>query len=308
MVISTILEDDHNVIGKTIKHRRKKHTILGTLDPKFSERVYLAGATPNTVRSAIKVERIHDHGNNVPEEHSLYKYLQSVGFINIPKVLCMKSDGKFTYLVLECLNKNLHRRLMDKSAPLSLETVLYLSVKAFKMVEELHSVGVLHGLISPRKIMTGSSPSKEEELYIVGFRYSVNLVTHPIPSKTLPIMETMFASLTLHEVGHATMTGDLESLFFSMVFLYKGTLPWSSYCDGIGKFCVHGTMHPLYKAKKAMSSKELLEGLPDCFVDAFRQIRCTPHFELPSYQRIYQPLEDYLTSKFPQKKSRIEWL
>ncbi|CAN8072183.1 unnamed protein product [Agarophyton chilense] len=283
---------ENNIEGTIVKRGRKKYIIQGCIDSYFSDSVY-CGLSIGGQNVVFNIERAHDYGNRLNDKYKLYSYLERSGFLHVPRALFICSDQKYNYLVLEKVGQSLHRFFLLKKRSFSPTTILLITWKLISILEYLHSTGVVHGLLSPSKILTALTSEQKDKLYLVGFRYAVNFVETPKPTKFIPITDPIFASPTLYEVGHGTRKGDLESLFYSMIFLINGDLPWLEYASG-KRFAAPNTDDPVYLRKKNISSKDLCFGIPEFMLKVYDYITSLSHLEKPSYKWIRDQFEEHL--------------
>ena len=77
-----------------------------------------------------------------------------------------------------------------------------------------------------------------------------------------------YASVSAHEGKELGRKDDLESLFFVLIFLFKGNLPWQSL-----QAEDHERILKIGEKKKNICSKELTKGLPLEFKMQFDYIK-----------------------------------
>lgn len=88
---------------------------------------------------------------------------------------------------------------------------------------------------------------------------------------------------------------DLESLAYTLLFLYYGNLPWIPLAHAWMSRSAQGRI--IATTKREMSVEELCEGLPDEFARFLREVRATPRGTKPRYsafrnmfRKLYQRL------------------
>lgn len=288
-----------------VRNKRERYFIHGLIDSQISDRVYDVTDRKGGL-VAIKAERRHDHGNTLLHEYQIYKYLEKRNFQHIPRPISNFTYKENNYLVMEELSGNVSTRLSQNGGPFDMETVLTVAISGVKMLKSLHQLGVAHGMISPKCLLTGQR-EKREKFFLVGFRNAININIDPIPDRMPPITNPMFAPTATYEAGYATLKGDVEALMYSMVYMAKYNLPWEDYVDLHRCYSVPTTSDPLYKIKKKTTPAQLCSGLPDCIQSAYDYVRWLAPFDTPDYEKIYQPFEDLLDSVYPDEDFRLDW-
>ena len=111
----------------------------------------------------------------------------------------------------------------------NLKNLLELSLQCVNILERIHEKGVVHRDIKPENIMLGNG-DKNNLVYIVDFGISKfflkkNKHIHFKKNKSF-VGTTRYASIAAHNGYELGRKDDLESLFYVILFLYKGALPW----------------------------------------------------------------------------------
>lgn len=134
-------------------------------------------------------------------------------------------------MIIELLGPSLQSLLQDQPDLLDLETVVDIFKRSLTCLEKLHKTGMTHRDIKPDNICVGRGMNMEDiRLIDLGFctAYIDEETGMHKPLKygsgvtgTLP-----YCSLNQQIGGTATRSDDLEALCFSMMCIYRGTLPW----------------------------------------------------------------------------------
>ena len=88
---------------------------------------------------------------------------------------------------------------------------------------------------------------------------------------------------------------DLESLLYTMIFLYKGNLPWSYFSD-YGTYL--GCIKQVHKQKKRYNGQQLTSEVP-LLVMLFDYARSLPKKVIPDYAAWRSQLERYVWREVP---------
>lgn len=171
--------------------------------------------------------------------------------------------------------------------------VLMIGIQLLKRIEALHGLGYVHGDIKPANIMFGRDKNKNI-LYLIDYgltRHQSKMLSSTIdyPSyiyqkENMKLMGTpLYASLNLH-LGWSKVfkKDDIESIFYLLVYLAKGSLPW------IHIPIVEGDNYfGIYESKANTDIKDLCKGLPMAFRDMYEYILGLDNLESIKYDYLY---------------------
>lgn len=161
-----------------------------------------------------------------------------------------------------------------------------------KCLEVLHNAGVVHGDVTPKNICLGVG-NNIDEVRLIDLGMSKTYLdpvngNHIAQATSLSFTGTVrFASLNTHKMGTLNRTDDLESLCYTMMGLYKGSLPWVTEAK-------NGFARPYLVAKKWKSKPvaELCAGYPKFFADFLGHLRNTPFGHHPGYSSLQVLLDE----------------
>ncbi|CDW57398.1 Pkinase domain containing protein [Trichuris trichiura] len=139
------------------------------------------------------------------------------------------------YLVMQHLGENLSKQLL--SQPMrrySQMKTTEIAIDLVSAVRELHEIGYVHNNIKPSNFAFGQFPDGHGKLYL--FDYSLcrrRFGYHPPPSQWSPRNNKMRSSLQYSSIAaqmrkNCTVWDDLESVLYTLVELFSGSLPWSN--------------------------------------------------------------------------------
>lgn len=116
----------------------------------------------------------------------------------------------------------------------SLKTIMQLALQLLTCLQRLHEIGVVHRDIKPGNIVMGTGESCWRA-YLIDFGTSRKFIntdgTH-IPLESGKRSGTVkYASLHTHKLLASSRRDDLESLSYTLIYLYQGTLPWDTEKD-----------------------------------------------------------------------------
>lgn len=103
---------------------------------------------------------------------------------------------------------------------LSIDTVRSLAQQIVSRLQALHERGYIHGSIKPQNMCMGASPPHKDTLYLIDYGCSA-----PINSSS-PTTRATFFSIERHNGHPHDVCDDLESMFYTVLYLAGAKLPW----------------------------------------------------------------------------------
>ncbi|OHT16373.1 Casein kinase I hhp1 [Tritrichomonas foetus] len=283
--------------------------------------IYLAENTlKRNKKMAVKYEDITSINEHLKNEYEMYGKL--CGISGIPKVEYFGHTALHNVLVMELLGKSLNDLLLEvPNKKFSLKTGLMIFDQMLSLVQICHENGIIHRDIKPSNFLIGREENKSQ-LFIIDF----GLAKSYVDKKTkihIPYVEgkiltgaAKYVSINTHMGIEPSRRDDLESLGYVIVYLLKGSLPWShlngsnnsesiSFRDEEND-CIHNdddnnTYHIIQNntnSRSAIINEKILElklstsydclcdGLPVEFADYFRMIRNLGFSDEPPYAQI----------------------
>ncbi|KAG8708124.1 hypothetical protein FRC08_000097, partial [Ceratobasidium sp. 394] len=196
----------------------------------------------------------------------------------IPQVYAYGRIEHFELLSMELLHRSL-REVVEQVGPLSIVNVLDVTDQMLAALEHVHSHGLVHRDIKPDNIMLQRPESWQICLIDFSFTYRLPSLPHlKVPAapteRPVGVFGTLpYASLNAHEnQAKLAYRDDLESLAYTLLWLLRGSLPWSYYTRHGTTF---GRIRQTYEQKKRHNGSTLATGLPDDFgalVDCARSL------------------------------------
>lgn len=218
----------------------------------------------------------------------------------VPQILDQIAIEDKEYLVIERLGKSLETLLND-FFNFSLKTVIMIGLQLLTILEKIHEKGVIHRDIKPGNILI----SETEQLYLIDYGMAKKFTEKEIH---LPMNQTkksfkgtlMFASRNAHFGHSCSRRDDLESLGYTLVFLYRGGLPW------ILKKKADLDVKTIGNKKRICFENGVYPDLPLEFKLFFQYIGKLKYEEAPDYQFLRNLLEN-MAKRYDLDLNKRKW-
>ncbi|KAG2392846.1 hypothetical protein C9374_009423 [Naegleria lovaniensis] len=313
-----------NLSGLLLKNRWKIQGLLG--QGSFGS-IYSAHDLVTSDEVAVKVEKVQLTKNSlspstsnangvppsppIPQTSSLkvevcaLKNLQSCRYV----VTYIHSGRQYVnygtetialnFLVMERLGENLAElRRKTSSGVFSIATTMRCGVQMIECVEEVHKVGFLHRDIKPANFVTGKSKNAQGRIYLIDFglarAYKHEDGNLKPPRKDVGFRGTpRYASVNAHNGIELSRRDDLWSVFYVMVEMVGGNLPWRRIRD-------KPTIGKLKETHTFQNTEELLRGLPPQFTTMLNYLKKLSFESEPDYDYLKNICKSYFA---PHKDS-----
>lgn len=246
--------------------------------------IYYAQVVETGACVALKVESEDQKKKALDKEYAI---LDKIGRYSYgPELIKFSVTKNFKFLAIECLGPSL-ADIKSKLAggKISMSTTLRIGIECVRALKELHEMGFLHRDIKPGNILVRPRLSKPVALIDFGLsRHFVDDMGAPLPPREqLGFVGTAsFASINAHNGAELSQRDDLMSLFYTMIDIKEGTLPWSALKDKA----------LILEAKMTTPVDKLAKHIPRQFVSIYKIINRLEAFETPKYDLIIAFLVD----------------
>lgn len=281
------------------------YTVLDKLGKGGFGKVYRVGEADHVY--AAKVERRDAKHASLFREALVMKDLakrgKEVKHMRVPRLERYFAEGDSKVLVMELLGKSLANRFVELANPgLSLKTVFMVAIQGLRRVEALHECGYVHDDIKPSNMLFGND-AEERTLYLVDFglsrRFRDGLGRHKPRKEGSVFMGTVYFSSWRQHFGMATSRrDDLEALFYTLVFLATGKLPWSQKMD----------MKSVGKRKRDVGARHLCVGLPMQLRAMYVMISKLQYKQQPDYKGMRTLCREWLRNQGLKDDGKFDWI
>uniref|UniRef100_A0A7S1N1X0 non-specific serine/threonine protein kinase n=1 Tax=Eutreptiella gymnastica TaxID=73025 RepID=A0A7S1N1X0_9EUGL len=223
-----------------------------------------------------------------------------------PKFLSYGSCADVTYMVMERLGPNLDTLLKYNKQALSLKTVLLLASQMLTRIERFHNKGFLHRDIKPHNFTMGWGTSGFR-LYLIDFGLTARFITPKSEHISFGVGKGLigtpwFCSINAHDGCELSRRDDLESLFYVLVYLLRGSLPWQH---------VQNREIKLWSAnirQLKVSTTQILRELPEEFTTFYLHVRSLDFEEKPQYKVLRRLLWQVFVRHGFVEDNRFDWV
>ncbi|CCD68100.2 Protein kinase domain-containing protein [Caenorhabditis elegans] len=151
---------------------------------------------------------------------------------------CGTKGKDFDYMMITLLGKDLHKlRCELPGRKFSINTALRIGIQTLKACEELHRIGFVSRDVKPGNFAPGVKSNRQSRTI---FMYDFGLARKYIDknNQVIPTRKevgwrgtTRYGSLNAHKRLDLGRRDDLESWFYGLVEMTRGTLPWRNVVD-----------------------------------------------------------------------------
>ena len=179
---------------------------------------------------AIKVEPLKHETNLLKNEARIYQYLK--GGIGIPQVKWFGVDDANNYMVINLLGESLQHNI-NTYGTFSLLNAISIGIQMIERIQYVHECGLIHRDVKPDNFLFGLNEQRER-LYIIDFGFCKKCNNHETPTPTPPKRMTSilgtpnYISISVHDYIEPNKHDDLESILYTIMYLFYGKLPWDT--------------------------------------------------------------------------------
>ena len=215
---------------------------------------------------------------------------------------CGRTD-KINYMVMTLLGPNLSElRKQQPKQKFSISTTLRVGVQVIAAVRAMHNCGFLHRDIKPSNFAIGGSSVAKQTCYVLDFGLARQFMSSSgevrPPRPVAGFRGTVrYASINAHQSKDLGRHDDLWSVFYLLVELASGELPWKKIRDKdkAGKF------------KQSYNHKKLLRHLPTEFCDFLDHLKSLDYYQEPNYVVLSTLLQNAIRYLGIKRSDPLDW-
>jgi serine/threonine protein kinase len=265
--------------------------------------VFNAIDTTTSKQVAAKLEPVKEKAPQLSNEAGALRVL--LGCRGVPEIIWYGTEGGYNILVTELLGSSLEA-LLKQYNRFSLQTVVACGLQMLERLQAIHSRDYLHRDIKPDNILVGNS--NPEVFYAVDFGIAKRF-RDPVAKQHIPYKESKaltgtarYASVNSHIGIEQSRRDDLESLIYTLVYFFKGTLPW----QGIREANRLVRCLMIGEAKRKETPKTICSMMPDEFSEMLEYTKGLRFDEGPNYQMLTAKLTG-LASRLSLDILHFDW-
>jgi serine/threonine protein kinase len=238
---------------------------------------------------AIKFESKDNSKNRLEKEYKIYTFLNENNTnINIPKIYWYGEYKDCNILIMDKLGESLENIIKKLKYCFDLRSILLLTIKTINLLKDIHSFHIIHQDIKPDNIAFGRNKFKNE-VFLFDFGLSRLKEDDEIEkvNKNTGLVGTLrYASINSHLGNNLSYRDDLESLLYSIIYLYNRKLPWQSIkCEDKKQ-----KNELVLEMKKNIELSQLCYKLPFEYQQLFKYCKNLKFNEIPKYNNIIKIL------------------
>uniref|UniRef100_A0A6C0J4Z8 non-specific serine/threonine protein kinase n=1 Tax=viral metagenome TaxID=1070528 RepID=A0A6C0J4Z8_9ZZZZ len=263
------MEDSYEIINNRFKIFKKWFIGSGG----FS-RVFMGY---DTEQSKYVIIKVYNTQKTLKNEIEMLEYLQCTGIV--PQIY---ANGKFNntknFVIMENLGISLHKIIQknNKNEKLGLGPCLYFMYELIHCNKKIHNLGIIHRDVKPSNVVI-----HDKSIYLIDFGLAIRK-EHAENVKTVGTNHYMSINSHNIEPKNYDEYDDIESCFYTLIYLLKGRLPWTNQKD---KEIENSKKH--LKTKMTKFSKLIQQIMQLCFNKNDKDI----------HTNIMKIIEDYLLNR-----------
>ena len=236
---------------------------------------------------AIKVEPLKHETNLLKNEARIYQYLK--GGIGIPQVKWFGVDDANNYMVINLLGESLQHNINIYGA-FSLLNAIAIGVQMMERIQYVHECGLIHRDVKPDNFLFGLNEQRER-LYIIDFGFCKKCNPPETPPKRMSsVLGTPnYISISVHDYIEPNKYDDLESILYTILYLFYGKLPWD--IPGITNTEIRNMKQSLLYSDAAITIPKIFSQFASIL------LACREKTREPNYKSLLDLLKMFSTAK-----------
>lgn len=246
---------------------------------------------------AIKIfkDRKKENHSSFQKELNFIQEFRNEKFF--PKLFYSEYSNSNKIIIQSLHGPNLKKLAYLSGGKFPLYSILSIGIELLKRVEIIHSHGIIHCDIKPSNILYGNFTDnnilEKDSLFLVDYGLSKKYLNNN--NKHYEYLENQkvggtYEFLSRHALNCERLSrrDDIESIFYTLVYLFKGELPWSKFAK---KYSGKEEFMKIRDFNFNYNIKTLIEGLPEVFEFIYRNIEFLNFDEKPPYEYFITLLE-----------------
>lgn len=184
--------------------------------------VYEVLNTKDNKKYAMKLEDPHIERSQLENEYRVYHSLS--GILGVPKIYFFGKHKQYHYMVVSRLGPSLSQIHTERSR-FTLKSSCMIMKRMLNIIEAIHEHGWIYRDMKPENMLI-----YENDIYLIDYgmckKYVNNGEHIPFVRNKVLTGTARYASVNTHIGIEQARRDDLEGLFYVIVYLFLGVLPW----------------------------------------------------------------------------------
>ena len=260
---------------------------------------------------AVKFEEVSEKHQQLYAEFKLYLWFhcdKRAKGLGIPKSHAYLTIGNKNIMMMDLLGKSLNNLWKDCGKEFSLKTVLTVGIEIMRILEFVHSRGILHRDIKPDNFAVWRN-DKSWQIAILDFglarKYLQPRGRHIECREGRPLTGTSkYLSINNHRGIEHSRRDDLESLVYMLIELANGSLPWSKLK---GKD-LNETCKMMQACKESLSESDICVGVSSGFTELLFLVKNLKFEEKPDYEKYVNLMKERFKKEGYEYDYKYDWI
>ena len=252
------------------------------------------------------MEDVDAEYHQLRREARAYRIL--AGGLGIPRMLWYGAEHGYNLMALQLLGPSLEDLFDFCNRRFPLRIVLMLADQMISRLEYIHSNSLIQRDVKPENFVMGLG-KQSKQVFLIDFGLA-KYFEDPKTGLHIPYREhrgitgtTCYASRGTHLGIEQSRRDDMESLGYTIVYLYRGSLPWQSQKDRHRE-----RRHQLVEEKKMTTTVEgLCRGLPKEFAQYLNYVTRLAFDGKPDYVYLRGLFHGLLTREGFENDGVFDW-
>lgn len=176
---------------------------------------------------AVKVEVKKGNRSQLVNESKILQELQ--GLTGFPKIIFSGKHDDLNILVMELLGNSIRSKFIEMNKSFSLQTIVLLTEQMLERIKSLHDKNYFHRDIKPQQFVLPLKQN-DKKIFMIDFglskKFKNKLGMHLQYSENNSFAGTYhYASINAQNGIQQGRRDDLESMMYSIAYLFRGDLP-----------------------------------------------------------------------------------
>ena len=284
-----------------------------TIDSGSYGNIFLGCNKETKIRVAIKQISNCNHENYLKEK-GILSHIRGKG--NYPEFLDSYQDSKYYYIIESLMGPSIELLKDICGGKFNLFTTINIGIDLIKNIRILHDSGIIHRDLKPNNIVFGSLGTNFENKLNIGivdfgnsnyYQKIVKYINKKTTNKFHIYGNRLYSSNNVLINKPCSKADDIISLFYILIELLNGDLPWIKY-DTNGKLI---KKKEIMEIRKNCSTEILCRNFPIEFNKLFDNILKLNQNQIPPYSeilKVFQEIKYNYVISYGEQKYKFEWI